>query len=70
MEQFGVAIGDMQNAFRGKHPFVKHNVRFEHMTRFIEACEQHQVANGSFPDRDEQHTILLKIVSPRDFSAD
>ena len=32
----------MQNAFRSKYPFVKHNVRFEHMARFIEGCIKHE----------------------------
>lgn len=58
---------EMQNAFRGKYPFVKHNVRFEHMSKFIEACNQHQLEKGTFPDHGEQHAILLMLASERDF---
>jgi hypothetical protein len=51
----------MQNAFRAKNPFVAHNVRFEHMARFIEGCIKHEAENGYFPSKDEQHQILLKL---------
>ena len=55
----------MQNAFRGKYPFVKYSVRFEHMASFIEGCIKHNAENGSFPSQDEQHQILLKLDSSR-----
>lgn len=55
----------MQNAFRGKYPFVKYSVRFEHMASFIEGCIKHNAENGSFPSQDEQHKILLKLDSSR-----
>ncbi len=55
----------MQNAFRSKYPFVQHNVRFEHMARFIECCIKHEAENGCFPSQREQHQILLKLDSSR-----
>jgi len=58
---------NMQNAFRAKNPFVVHNVRYEHMSKFINYCNQHQTSKGSFPNRDEQHAILIKITATRDF---
>ena len=55
----------MQNAFRSKYPFVQHNVRFEHMARFIEGCIKHEAENGCFPSKREQHQILLNLDSSR-----
>ena len=52
---------NMQNGFRAKYPFVQHNVRYEHMKSFIEACNQHSLEKGSFPNGTDQHEILLKI---------
>ena len=55
----------MQKAFRSKYPFVQHNVRFEHMARFIEGCMKNEAENGCFPSQREQHQILLKLDSSR-----
>lgn len=55
---------EVQKGFRSKFPYVELNVRFEHMAKFIEACDKHKVENGYFPNREEQHAILAKMLSP------
>lgn len=53
----------MQTEFRNIYPYVRHNVRFEHMSKFIQKCNDHKERTGNFPNEEQQYSILLSIES-------